>query len=137
MKLDEIELRGFEKMFYSWKQNKLFIQLTNRSNLSYWHRVLVSDMKNDYFYFVEKSFPSFCPSALIINLRYLNFTQCKDGTVYATCQYRKIVSADFEITTEIRAFQIRNDKLVNDRVKWRKLNRIDSQISSLTSACFV
>ena len=143
MVLDFIVFVSFDKMFFIQKQKKLFILMpTSRFNRFYSYRVLVFDVKNDLLYFVEDFLPLFRPSALFHSYKCLNFTLGKNGTVYGIFQYEKLFSTDVgaetEILTEIRAFQIINDKLVDEGVKWRNLEGLsESGFPSVTSACFV
>ena len=135
VKLDkDVNLRNFEKMLYDRKQEKLYILEICFYYYEPWEQVLVFDMKNDSFYFVE----NFLPSSYT-DCSEFKFTFGKDGKVYGVRQYRsKISKHEFHHWTEIRAFQLENDKLVDGGVKWKNFEVSTSKdYPEITSACFV
>ena len=167
--LDEGLLEGktefikLKKMFVCQKQAKLFIEMTIiRPNYFYEEKLLIFDMRNEIFYSAGD-----LPSINLVNtldmvmgytygdiyrdVRNLDFTIGKDGTVYGFYRYRKTVtSLELEpfgfvlhpkcsFWTEIRSFHLENDKLVHDGVKFKDFDGSDctGDGSDLKSACFV
>ena len=128
MILEYIVIENFEKMFSCQKQEKMFIQMPNsRFEIFDWHKVLVFDMNNDVFHFVDNFLPLLYPNVLIYNNIYLDFTLGKYSPVYGIYQYQnfsnreKPVSTDtrveMQVCIEIRSFRFLFDKLVDNGIK--------------------
>ena len=121
----DIDRATFEKMFYCEKQQKLFIK-NQTSVYNGDDKALVFDMKNDRFYHIEnflsESTP-FYPAEFKIGM---------DGKIYGIFHYYSRISEHEQLQhcTEIRTFELENDRLVDDGVEW------ESPHQELTRVCF-
>ena len=89
--------------------------------------VLVFDIKNQYFYFVEDMMPN---GQDIVN-RNVRYTVDKDDLVYIYKRYY----TNFSLTKEIRTYQYCNDKLVDTGIKWK--DSINAIYNNVQSICIV
>ena len=112
-------LKHFKELFFLKKAHKFVIEIDN-------HLVLVCDVKNNFFYFVEDMIP-YSKNYVDINVKY---TVDNDDLVFMHTSE----NINFGITNknQIRTFQYYNDKLVDAGTKWKEsLNRMDKPVGSI------
>ena len=153
---ENVYLKNFEKMFFCQKKEKLYIKVPKSSlrigRCNPYEKVLVFDMKYNFFYFVENFLPSSLPFGGYLEFK---FTLGRDGTVYGVRQYsdspdpqtnsrnrwrfsrksRTSRRSRNEYWTEFRAFNLKNDKLVDQGEKFKI--PASSTAPEVTHACFV
>ena len=129
-------LTNFEIMFCHEKQEKLFMVQSRGAiyhDTNPWEKLLVFDMRNNRFYFIE----NLLPLSFTAKINYQSkFAVGKDGKIHAMCQYG---SEECEIVSEIRTFKMESDKLVDDGVLWENFGGYPNvhDYPEVTSACFV
>ena len=135
-KKEEFVMKNFEKMFFYVKREKLFIRTNNKCFGAYdpFDKVLVFDLKNDYFYLTAEFLPLLKPVHDNYNFKFT--PPARDSNSLYGIRYMFTDRTD-ERPTEVRSFQLRNDKLVeNGGVKW-KCSEGSTEKSEPVSAVFV
>ena len=103
---DIMRYLSLKKLFFLKKSQKCFIKICHLDEI-----ILVFDVKNQHFYFVEQMFPN---TQDTINTSF-KYTVDKDDLVY-----RYKCGFSFCEQREVRTFQYCNDKLVDVGVKWQE-----------------
>ena len=102
--LKNLRMRCVQKIIFSEKYHKLYIRINSKSlgNYNPWGKVLVYDLKNNWFYFHKNFLPATTPAFFNYEFK---FATDNDGIVYGTrnCQH----DSD-GLCTEIRAYQVEN-----------------------------
>ena len=132
-KIEQFVMTKFKKILFHEKQQKLFIKMTNKCFYSsnFWKHVLIFDLKNNCFYSAKNFLPSSlaCDEGDKYNYK---FTLSGSGSLYGI---RYLLERLGSRPTEVRSFQLRNDKLVENGVRWNCLG--SARDSTIKSACFV
>ena len=96
----------FEKLFFLKKSQKVFIKICDYNKV-----VLVFDIKNQHFYFLQ----DMIPHSQDENNRNVKYTVDKDDLVYIYRMGDKKLYLPLDI--EIKAFRYSNDKLMDTGIK--------------------
>ena len=140
-KIRDFVMMNFEKIFFCKEQAKLIIRTSSNRFGGYnpfvkaiiKEQFLIFDLKNDWFYFSEDFLPELSTSNENHKLKFTPSVR-SSGLLYGIR-----FSDEFwnQRPTEVRSFQLRNDKLVENCGVKLKFSEDSTRESEIMSACFV